>query len=88
MQKREGYETWSGGKRPSSQEFSDKNKKIEDFTKQKGVLLRGMDRRFKKKEHGSQTNKSCIFSKLKLNGNKFIRNIEINCFGLIHRRVI
>lgn len=46
VQEREGYATWSGGKRPSSQEFNEKKKKnLEDFTKQKGVLLRGMYRK-------------------------------------------
>lgn len=38
VQEREGYATWSGGKRPSSQEFNEKTKKLEVVTKQKGVL--------------------------------------------------
>lgn len=41
MQERKGYATWSGGKRLSSQEFSDKNKNERILLKKKGVLLRG-----------------------------------------------
>lgn len=88
VQEREGYATWSGGKIPSSPEFSDKNKILKDFTKKKKFCREECTERFKKKEHGSHTNKSCIFSRLKLNGNKFFSNIEINCFRLIHRIVV
>lgn len=44
VQEREGYATWSGGKSSSSQELSDKNKRLKAFREKKQVLQRGLYR--------------------------------------------
>lgn len=44
VQEREGCATWLGGKCSSGQELSDKNKRLKDFSEQKGVLQRRLYR--------------------------------------------